>query len=267
MAILSALEMKIDSLIKKMHFGKETTNNIKIGSIKLNSKTNVSPFLKDVKEIAEEQLNSYFNDDVFFTRIDIAEEVAKVINPPRKYKKIIDKLNGLVEQKDIGALLYASRICEGEDKGEIKDDIQIRKLVEAYKNRGSTLYNWLRSEDVFPLDIIPLIESKDQFPDVESFHSVFKMQWENLIKFHPWRIFVSIKYSDEELREEILRRVVFWKMHEVFLYSRRTRNKFASIVSKDCLNYIDRSYKIDSKQYKIGDAPALRLKIYCPKKI
>jgi hypothetical protein len=261
MATISGVDFntKIKSLIGKIQIGGKTVN------IKLNSKAQATPF---VKEICEEQIKSYLADKVFFTRVDIAEEVAKIINPPRKYEKIIQKLRGLLDEKDIGALFYAARICQKENKSESEGEIEIRRMAEAYGNRGRTIYNWLRSEDVFPIDILPIIESKQNFPDKESFNAIFRRQWEELIKFHPWRLFVKrglpkeYQRNEEDLREEILKRFIFWEMREVFIYSRKSRNKIAKKVARYCLAYLGEHPRIAKKSYKIGNDPALRIKIY-----
>lgn len=256
------IKAKIDSFLK---LNPHISNNTNINNLWMNV-TDSAKILPFVQEISEQQKKAYLGDKAYFTREDLVEEVMRIIYPSEEYKKIINALDGFIPQKDISALLISARICKMEDDlikfNELKEK---HKLTEAYSTRGLTLYNWLRSGDVFPLDILPFIEAKINFSDNVLFNQLFNTFWESMINLHPHRIFVNMNMNKDDLIREILTRAIFKESKKIIVYSRCSRNHISQKVEKDLKTSYTLGKKIrwknKKKKYKIGNNPAIKLEL------
>jgi len=243
--------------LRKADFPK--TSYFKIYSIRTNPKAYVIPFVKEISDLVKEK---FLKDEAYFCRSDLVEDVSKIIYPPRNYDNIIKKLKDIIDKKDIAALLFASKICEQENKGSGEDREERRRLKEAFNQRGFTLYNWLRSDDVFPEEILPLLGSKDSFPSLEAFKLFFLNYFEDLIQFHPNRIFVATNMNPNYLTNEINQRVCFYPSRRLFVYSRSGRNQIAEkVINKKDIWFSNIQFKVKRKVYKLGASLAIKFEL------
>ncbi len=228
-------------------------------SIKLNPKSKILPFVKKISRLLSQ---SFLQDEAYFCRSDMIEDVSKIIFPPRDYDNLIRKVKGILDKKDIGALLFAAKICEEENKGKGENKLEKIKLKSAFNQRGITLYNWLRSGDVFPEDILPLLSSKKSFNNEQAFLTFFRNYFEDLLSFHPNRIFVSLNMTKEELKTEINRRACFYDSKNIIIYSRSGRNKISEDLLKGIIIlFLGIKFKIKKKIYPLGNSSAIKFEL------
>lgn len=218
------------------------------------------------EQLSKKENKLWKEDKAHFLKEDLIEPVMRILYPEGEYKKIIDKLRQFIPLRDTASLLSAADICSKENKKIKFDDSLARKrLSEANKKRGLILYNWLRSEEVIPFDILPFIESKDNFPDKSSFNTIFSCFWEQFIECHPFRIFVSVTMNKDDIMNEILTRAIFKESKKIIVYSRCSRNKVVGSLLKN----LKISYSLGNKikwnfketKYKIGLNPAMKVEI------
>lgn len=226
------------------------------------SANRVSPYLS---ANAVDLVKEYLCEQKFFSRDDNYEDVLNMIFPPKNYERIIDKISPYISEKDKGHLLAAASLCVKENKGMDTEE-DIKKLIEAkhFTKRARTIYNWLRSEDVFPQDIYPIIATRGGMNiSAEDFRDkIFPKFWDEMISKHLWRIFVPRGSTRESLIAEITERIYLHKRESVYVYSRDNVNKLSKSVVYECKGYDGPHHlNVSVKKYDIGNHPALRFKI------
>lgn len=256
------INAQIDAFLK---LNTTFTKNTNIGNLWINlpNSAKVIPFTNN---LSEQENSMWSNDQAYFIRENLIEPTMRILYPEGEYKKIIETLRPFIPQRDTASLLFAADMCSMENKKIPFDEIFARKkLSEANKNRGLTLYNWLRSEEVIPFDILPFIESKGNYPDKDLFQTFFSCCWEELIQSHPSRIFVSFGMDVKDIRDEIIKRAIFKQSKKIIVYSRGLRNKIVTNLLKNFkISYSFSNkirWKFEKKKYSIGFTPAIRVEI------
>jgi hypothetical protein len=256
------IKTKIESFLK---LNTTISKNTNIENLWM-SLPNAGKFIPYTENLSEQEKKLWGKDEAYFLREDLVEPTMRILYPEGKYKKIIDALKSFIPQKDTASLLFAADICLKENKkSEFDGELARRKLSEANPRRGSILYNWLRSEEVIPFDLLPFIELKDNFQDKTLFNSLFTGIWEQFLTCHPLRIFVSVEMNEEKLLDEILKRAIFKKSKKIIIYSRGLRNKIVNNLLKNLKvsyslgNKI--KWKVQKKNYNIGLNDAMRVEI------
>src|SRR3989344_6664163 len=102
MAIFSGVDINIklkkiaDKLIS---FGeKSEVKNYENFSIVLNPNSKVVPYVKEISDLQKEK---FMAGESYFSRVDLVEEVAKIIYPSKDYARIINKLKWILKDEDI----------------------------------------------------------------------------------------------------------------------------------------------------------------------
>jgi len=155
----------------------------------------------------------------------LVDSNGKLMNP-KKWMSDISKELVLeyLEDQDKAYLLASISICIKENEG-LDTSGNSFKLCN---NRARTIYNWIRSEDVFPQDILPIISQRRKIAISDTgFKKQFKENWEEMIRKHHWRIFVGLDHSYEDLCADIIERIHLYDRPSVYIYSRDGRNKIA----------------------------------------
>ncbi|MFH1505884.1 MAG: hypothetical protein ABIE94_02750 [archaeon] len=201
-----------------------------------------------------------------FVRSDLIKNIGETQLIESKYEKIIKELDKHLPKTDIAAIRYAATMCRLEDTGmtEKEKENMMSQLGGFFKSkRGSTLYNWLRCDEVFEEEIIPQLKFCKSVSSgkEKTFHKLFDPYWESMLQFHPNKIFVSRTMDNKELAGEIYLRLIIHEREEIFVYTRRSRNEFAYEVIKDFLGEFSDYISPKPKKYKIGSHPARKFTV------
>ena len=133
-----------------------------------------------------------------------------------------------------------------------------------FTKRGRTIYNWLRSGDVFTQDIYPVISMKGGMDVSDEIFKkeIFPIFWNEMISKHLWRVFAKKRASKDDLVSEIIERIYFHKREHVYIYSRDNVNRLANMAISDCSKCGGSpNRRVSIKKYNIGKHPALRFKL------
>lgn len=243
-----------------------------IVNIQINDKTQVLPFLEELKKVEYEGFN---NGEYVFSRADNVPYIAETRITPRDYERIIQEISPYIPSKDLGAIRYAALVCKQED--ELLSEKQLQKLrsvlVDYYapregdeskekssRSRGYIIYNWVRCGEVFTEDVIPHINLCLGLTKEKGvvFDKIFLPYWIGLLEFHPKRIFVSRTMYKEELYDELYKRLVYKGEPEVFVYSRKNKNKLANRAVKRFIKDHN-EFVYAPKKYTLGETKAMTL--------
>ena len=205
----------------------------------------------------------FLKDEAYFCRSDLLGDISQIMYPPKNYDNIIKKLKDIIDKNDVAALLFASKICEQENKGFREDKKEKRKLKDTFHRRGLTLYNWLRSGEVFPEEFLPLLGCKNEFSSNEEFKSFFKEKFETFLDFHPKRIFVSTDIKPKDLINEIDLRACFYSSNDkLIIYSRSGTNQIAEkVINKKKIWFSNVCFNVKKERYKLGASFAIKFEL------
>ncbi|MBU0459650.1 MAG: hypothetical protein KJ771_02475 [Nanoarchaeota archaeon] len=220
-----------------------------------NEFVNVYPYIEELKDIEKEK---FLKENFYFTREDLVEEIGDLAFPKQEYEEIMKKLKPFISEQDLGALLYASKSCKIEDEGKKGKKGKIF-TYNPFGEREKTLYNWLRSGEVFEKDLFPILNSLKK---VDQSTELFLSIWDNYIKSHPFRVFVSKNMDEEELKDNILKRLILHGKKKIYVHSRGKTiffsNKIINILIKEDLI----NFRLKKEDYTLGNSSARKFMIY-----
>lgn len=242
---------------------KRNSKNLKIVFKKCNFVLNESATVYPYHEAMIKEANKSFeHEDFYFTRADLVKQIGELANPSLVHEKIMKALKGYVPDSDLGAILSATQVCKMEDDGttENKRKDARRRHIQAFKERGKTIYNWLRSGEVFEKDILPVLPLYER---MDGGKQLFQTTvWESFLKLHPFRFFVPRGVLKEDLQDEILKRLLIYQQKEVKIYTRGRKVRFTQTAINELKKEELVGYSVSrSKPYHLGDTPAMTFTI------
>lgn len=241
---------------------KRNSKNLKVTFKKctfvLNEKASVYPYHKAMIEQAQEVFE---NEDFYFTRADLVNKIGALANPSSSHEKVMEQLRPYISVNDLGAILSASQVCNMEDKGvgEIKQREAHNKHIQAYKEKGRIIYNWLRSGEVFEKDILPVLSFYEK---MDGGQLLFQTTiWDAFLKFHPFRFFVPGLILKEDLQDEILKRLFIYQQKEIKIYARGKKVDFTQKILEELKEELKNCEIKKSKLYVLGKTSARKFTI------
>ncbi len=247
---LAQFKTKVGSIIGSI-VDKKGSNNQKLifknCTFVLNPYAKVYPYQKELIELEKEK---FLIENYYFTREDLIEDIAELAYPPKGFEEIMQRLKHFIPEKDLGTLLYASKVCKNENDGKTITDDPKRST---FCSREKTLYNWIRSGEVFEKDIFPMLNALEK---EEMGGQLFLNWWNNFIEFHPFRIFVSINMETADLKEEVLKRILLYKQKKVYVHARGSRIKFSDKVIQQLVKSELNKFEVKPIDYILGNSKA-----------
>lgn len=247
---LAQFKTKVGSVLGSIVDKKGSSNQkliFKNCTFVLNPYAKVYPYQRELIDLEKEK---FLEENYYFTREDLVEDIAELAYPAKEYEEILQRLKPFISEKDMGILLYASKVCKQENaKQRIKEDT---KHI-SFCLREKTLYNWIRSGEVFEKDIFPMLNALEK---EETGKQLFLNWWNNLIDFHPFRIFVSINMEDTDLKEEILKRILLYDQNKIYVHTRGARIKLCEKVIRQLFKNELKTFGIKPMNYILGNSRA-----------
>jgi len=122
--------------------------------------------------------------------------------------QIMKKYKHFLLEKDLSAVLLAYGICTLEDNNQKEVSSQAKEhLIKLYKERGRTIYNFVRSK-LFETEILnKLNRVKREKADKLGMAKDFSEYFESIIAFHPTNIYVSVNWTIDDLLAEVSTRL------------------------------------------------------------
>lgn len=257
--VVSSLNLvKINIKMEKVSLGGREINTEKYTEQNGDISFTTRPELAQAKEVPVKEIdNELFDNSDGFVNADLLQE--ETITTKQFFSKgdIIRMYNHILPEKDLSAVLDAYRVCFKEDNNQ-KDAIQAKdNLVRIYKDRGRTIYNFVRSK-LFETEIRQKLEDlkkdkKDPLLVVVGFSEYFN----SLIEFHPTNIYVAAGWAEDDILSEVSKRyqiIKEGKSGEIHIYSRssniNTVNKLKEVES------IKQTFNCKDDDYYFGKEPA-----------
>jgi len=255
--ILSSINLvKVDVKVENLYIGGKQIKTDKYiensGNFSITSREEDKSLQKKI------DLKQFENSDGF-TNIDILKE--EFVTTKLFFSKgtIMKKYKQFLLQKDLSAVLMAYTVCSLEDTADEGARELKTNYLKLYKEKGSVIYNYVRS-GLFETEILKkLNEIQRGTQDKLDVSKQFSEYFNSLIDFHPNNIYVSITWSlDELLREFVLRLNIFLKNQElertIKVFSRSSNIKKVDKLKE--MEQIQRLFEITEEPYKFGKEKA-----------